>query len=64
MISKSKRVLMEASTRGIKSAEAVATMYGLSLFAVDVGPGSRVEVWNKAWNRKLATGHHVSKYAA
>lgn len=63
MISRPKRILMEASARGIKAAHAVAEFYGLNLFAVDCGPGSRVEVWNKSWGRKLATGYHVSRYA-
>lgn len=61
-MSKSEKILKTARENGIKAAEQLATELGLNLFAADVGPGSRVEVWNKAWNRKLATGMHLSKY--
>lgn len=62
-MSKSEQVLNSARGHGIAAAKKLADDLGLSLFAVDVGPGIRVEVWNTAWTRKLATGSHVSKYA-
>jgi hypothetical protein len=62
-MSKSRKVLKIAREQGIAAAQKKAEELGLSLFAVDVGPGSRVEVWNKAWNRKLATGWHVATYS-
>ena len=62
IMSKSQKILKCASLNGIVAAEKLAKEMGLNLFAVDAGPGSCVEVWNKAWNRKLAKGIHVSLY--
>lgn len=62
-MSKSEKILKCARENGITAAEKLARELGLNIFAVDVGPGSRVEVWDKAWNRKLATGSHVSRYS-
>ena len=61
-MNKSEQILKAAREQGIAAAHKLAEELGLNLFAVDVGPGSRVEVWNKAWNRQLATGSHISKY--
>jgi len=62
--SKSGGILNVLEVKGISEASRVAEALGCALFAVDVGPGSCVEVWNSAWNRKLASAKHVSKYAA
>ena len=61
-MSKSQKILKCAILNGIAAAEKLANEIGLNLFSVDAGPGSRVEVWNKSWSRKLATGVHVSLY--
>jgi hypothetical protein len=61
-MSKSQKILACASLLGIAAADKRAKKMGLCLFAVDAGPGSRVEVWNGAWNRMLARGFHISTY--
>lgn len=62
-MSKTEKILKTARENGIHAADAIASDLGMHLFAVDVGPGSRLEVWNKNWTRKFGTGYHVSKYA-
>ena len=62
--SKSGGILNVLKIKGVAEAEKVAEVLGLNLFAVDVGQGSRVEIWNKAWNRKLVTTRHLSNFAA
>lgn len=61
-MSKSGKVMKEVREAGILAGEKLAQELGINLFAVDAGPGSRVEVWNKAWTKLLAYGAHVSKY--
>ena len=63
-MSNSEKIIATAKTNSLSAASVLAEKFGLNLFAVDAGPGSRLEVWNKAWNRKLASGFHVSKYIA
>jgi hypothetical protein len=60
--SKSQKIMNTAEKSGISAAQKMAHDMGLSLFDVDVGPGSRLEVWNREYTRKLATGSYVSKY--
>ena len=60
---KASKILDIANRNGLRAARQVAEKEGLNLFEVAVGPASRVEVWNRGWNRMLASGHHVSKYA-
>ena len=60
-MSKSEKIIRTCES-GLAMADALANKLGLNLFAVDVGPASRVEVWNKNWTRRLATGSHVSRY--
>ena len=62
--SKSGGILNVLKIKGVAEAAKVADVLGCALFYVDVGPGSRVEVWNSSWNRKLASAMHVSNYAA
>ena len=61
-MSKSEKIISEARINGIKSATELADKLGLNLFSVDCGPGSRLEVWDKNWNRKLASGWRISSY--
>ena len=63
-MSNSEKIIATAQTTSLSAASVLAKKFGLNIFAVDAGPGSRLEVWNKAWNRKLASGSHVSKYIA
>ena len=59
--SKSEKIILAAITQGIPAAQRLAAEMQLGLYAVDAGPGSRVEVWNRAWTRRLAVGPHVSR---
>ncbi len=63
-IQKAEKILIEMRLNGIKAGKAIAESLGLSVFASDCGPGSRVEIWNKRWTRMIDSGSHVSKYAA
>ena len=59
-----KKIIDIAEKNGIAAAHMAADESELRLFAVDVGPGSRVEVWDGSWTRQLAIGQHVSRYVA
>jgi len=60
-LSKSEKVIHAAIKDGITAAQNLAAELQLGLFAVDAGPGSRIEVWNRTWTRRLAVGPHVSR---
>jgi len=62
-IQKAEKILETMRVSGISAGKLLAESIGLSVFAVDCGPGSRVEIWNKRWSKKIDTGRHVSKYA-
>lgn len=59
---KAKQVIHIAETKGIAAAELVAKEFNLNLFTVDVGPGSRIEVWDAKWRSCRASGRHIRMY--
>ena len=61
-MTKSEKIMQCAIKNGIQAATKMAESLGFVLFTVDVGPGSAVEVWNKAWTKRLERGMHVSRY--
>ena len=61
-MTKTQKILNVLKTQGVSAAEKFAESINMALFAVDVGPGSRVEVWNSSWTRKYETASHVSTY--